>query len=398
MTAKISREYIEQNPPSHFNLLNIMHGHAMYTTTRRVLNPSFSRSNENNSMLDNARYFAENGGIENLIVYLGSNNIIGAASELNIRYSEPDRLEDLPFNRTHNVTRPEHFEFLYRKLAEKVNALGAQNVITATIPYITIPPVTRGVNVDRSQKSKGYFDYYTRFWVWDDSFDPEVHPYLTKDQAIELDLIVDEYNRIIREIAYEYGWIVVPINEMVERLANRRNGRDYRPKHPKGLVNALKKNKNTEYLALDEEHTLLTSNYLRLDDETGQIYKGGIFSLDGIHPTTIGYGFVANEFYKTMEENGIHFQRPLDWDFIVSNDSLVTYPPYLLIELRKILRFLSLGTKEQWSRLSSNLFLQVMNLFTPGSHNNHDGTYLEDQNPSKIRNAVESEKIKSEEK
>jgi hypothetical protein len=365
MSEKISRQYIETHPPR-FNLMNIMHGNAMYTTARRVLNPSFTKEYELNSMIDNARYFAENGGIENLIVYLGSNNIVGAVTELDIRYSEDNFLEIPSFQKPYTVARPAHFEHLYRKLAEKVSSLGAQNIITGTIPYVTIPPVSRGINVNRSQKSRGYFDYYTRFWIWDDSFDPDIHPNLTKDEAIELDIIVDEYNRIIRKIADEYGWIVVPLNKMIEGLGNRRKGDDYYIPFPEGLIEALKRYKNTEYLVLGENHSKLTSDYFRLDDETGQLYKGGIFSLDGLHPTTIGYGLIAQEFYDTMKANGIHFKRPIDWDFIVSNDSLITYPPYLLIELRKILRFLSLGPREQWSRLSSNLFLQVMNLFNPG--------------------------------
>src|SRR5206468_3562608 len=34
---------------------------------------------------------------------------------------------------------------------------------------------------------------------------------------------------------------------------------------------------------------------------------GGIFSLDGIHPTTIAYGIVAQEFIKVMELAGVEF-------------------------------------------------------------------------------------------
>lgn len=394
MTEKHSREYVEKNPPR-FNLMNIMHGNAMYTTARRVLNPSFSKNCENNSMIDNARYFAENGGIENLIVYLGSNNVLGAVTELDIRYSEADHIEVPPYERTHTVTRPEHFEWLYRKLAEKVSSLGAERVITATLPHITIPPVSRGINANRAQKSQGYFDYYTRFWVWDDSFDPDIHPYLTKNEIIELDIIVDAYNQIIREVANEYGWIVVPLGRMIDKLANRRMGADYLIPFPEEMVTALKKNENTRYLVLDKKHAHLTSDYLRLDDENGRIYKGGVFSLDGVHPTTIGYGLVAQEFYDTMVANGIQFKRPIDWDFIVSSDSLITYPPYLLIELRKILRFLSLGPREQWSRLSSNLFLQVMNLFNPGNGRDNKEHPSDEAGQAAVPHTTGSEEIKS---
>lgn len=366
LTEKISKDFIEANPAK-FSMFDVLHGNAMYTTTRCVLNPSFGSRFENNNMIDNLQYFAENGGIENLIVYLGSNNIVGAVTDLNIRYSEEDQLENLPFNRPYSVTRPEHFDMLYRKLAEKVSKLGARRIFTATVPYVTIPPVTRGVNSNNHPNTRGYFDYYTRFWIWDDTFDPEIHPYLTKEQAIELDLLVDEYNGIIRKVADEYGWIVVPLNQYIATMAHRRLAKGSHFYCSKNFVDALKRNPKTSYLAMDD-HCSLTSDYLRLDDETGRIYKGGIFSLDGLHPTTIGYGLIADQFYEVMSANGVKFERPIDWDYIISNDSLVTDPPFLLIELRNLLRFLALGPKDQWAKLSSNLFSQVMRLFNPGEH------------------------------
>ncbi len=371
MTEKISREYIEANPAP-FNMLGILHGNAMYTTSRCVLNPSFGSEYENNNMLQNARYFAENGGIENLIVFLGANNVTGAVTDLNIKYSEKDQLEQLPFNRTYSVTRPEHFELLYRKLAEQVSTMKAGRIITSTIPHITIPPVTRGINSDLSTNQTGYFDYYTRFWIWDDTFDPEIHPYLTKEQAIELDQLVDSYNEIIRKVAAEYGWIVVPLCDYIDTMANRRLPANIRYHCSKNFIGALKRNPQTQYLVKDNKYCTLTAEYLRLNDENGQIYKGGIFSLDGLHPTTIGYGFIAEQFYETMKNAGVHFERPLDWDFIIANDSLVTNPPYLLIELRRLLRFLALGPREQWAKLSSNLFAQVMSLFNPASSETED--------------------------
>lgn len=372
MNEKISREYIETHPAP-FNMLGILHGNAMYTTTRCVLNPSFGQAMAENNMIENARYFAENGGIENLIVFLGANNITGAVTDLRIRYSEKDQLEQLPFNRNYTVTRPEHFELLYRKLAEKVSSIRAERIITASIPHITIPPVTRGINSDLSTNQTGYFDYYTRFWIWDDTFDPEIHPYLTKEQAIELDQLVDDYNQIIKKVAKEYGWLVVPLGELISTMANRRLPADSRYYCSKNFIDALKRNPKTRYLVKDNKYCSLSAEYLRLNDENGLIYKGGIFSLDGLHPTTIGYGFIAEQFYEVMRKNGVRFERPLDWDFIIANDSLVTNPPYLLIELRRLLRFLALGPREQWAKLSSNLFTQVMSLFSPGTPEQNDG-------------------------
>lgn len=120
----------------------------------------------------------------------------------------------------------------------------------------------------------------------------------------------------------------------------------------------------TEHLVADRENPKLTTDYLRVDEDTGKVFKGGIFSLDGIHPTTIGYGLIAHLYKETMESHGIEFDKPLDWDHIIASDTLVTDPPYLLVELRNFLRFLSLGRQEKISLVSNGLLNQMMKIFS----------------------------------
>src|SRR5690606_12547059 len=136
-------------------------------------------------------------------------------------WSKEEDLEMFPAERKHTVYRPEHFEKVYRKMAHKISKMGVKNVFVPTIPYVTIPPVLRGVNSNLSSQRLGYFDYYTRFWIWDEEFDPAKHPHLTKDEAIHLDLTVDEYNSIIRKIAREFDWHVVPMAKNVAAMARR---------------------------------------------------------------------------------------------------------------------------------------------------------------------------------
>lgn len=365
LTEKICRDYMLEHPPK-FTMFDFLHSNAKYTTSRLVLNPGFKETRENCSMLDNIFYFSDNGGIENLIVYLGGNNIVGAITEMELVYSDDDEINELPFNRPYTVTRPEHFERMFRYLAEQISRLNVKNIITATIPYITIPPVTRGVNKNRSNGQIGYYDYYTRFWIWDDDFNPEIHPHLTREEAIQLDIHIDEYNRVIKSVANEYGWIVVPLNRYISNIAARRLPSGKQITFPHSFVRALKNNPDTSYLVTGENTTSLTSHYLQLDRDTGHIRKGGIFSLDGLHPTTIGYGLIANTFYQCMKRNGISFEKELDWDSIIASDTLVSQPPYILIELRQLLHFLSMGPKAQWSKISSNLFQQVTKLFSSG--------------------------------
>lgn len=364
VTEQNSREHIETQPET-FSIFDMLPDHAMYITSRLVLNPSFGEKFKNHTQIDNIQYLQDQRGIENLIVTMGHNNIIGAVSDLKLIFSKEEELEKFPSERNYTIYRPEHFEIEFRKLAEKVSKIGAERVITQTIPYVTIPPVTRGVNLNgSSQQNIGYFDYYTRFWIWDSDFNPDIHPHLTKEDAITLDQHVDEYNTIIREVAEEYGWITVPLNRYVSGIARRRLGGKKRIPYPPEFQEAMARNPMTNHLVSDSDMPKLSTDYLRIDEESGKVFKGGIFSLDGIHPTTIGYGLVAYIYKKTMEEHGIEFDRSLDWDHIISSDTLVTDPPYILIELRNFLRFLSLDRQEKLSVVGNGLLNQLMSVFS----------------------------------
>jgi hypothetical protein len=43
-----------------------------------------------------------------------------------------------------------------------------------------------------------------------------------------------------------------------------------------------------------------------------RLLRGGIFSLDGVHPTTMGYSLLAHEFMSVMRgEAGVPFYHPV---------------------------------------------------------------------------------------
>jgi hypothetical protein len=56
---------------------------------------------------------------------------------------------------------------------------------------------------------------------------------------------------------------------------------------------------------------------------------GGLIALDGIHPTTIGYGILAQEVIRVMEAAQVEFPGSADIDFgkLLQADSLVSNPP-----------------------------------------------------------------------
>ena len=59
--------------------------------------------------------------------------------------------------------------------------------------------------------------------------------------------------------------------------------------------------------------------------------NGGLFSLDNVHPSTIGYGIVAEAFLREMQRAGVSGADPihLDWRQIITQDFLLQSPPAL---------------------------------------------------------------------
>ena len=366
VNEKNSREFIDQNKEQ-FSVFGLLPEHAKYTTARLVLNPTLKPETEENTQIQNAQLLQQDGGIENLIVCLGHNNALGAVVNLELKWSEPKDLTAFTAHRTHSIYRPIHFEKEYRELAERISEIGAERVFVPTIPYPTIPPVVRGVNSGLSSERLRYFDYYTRFWIWDEDFDPVKHPHLTKDEAIQIDFAIDEFNSIIRKVAKEHGWFVVPMAKNVASMARRRLGGELLQSYPDDFVAALKRNPLTSHLVNEKDEATLSTDFIRVKKETGKMYKGGIFSLDGLHPTTIGYGLMANVYRETMRQAGIKFQKPMDWDFIIQEDSLVTTPPALLSELKMVLRFLAMGKQERFVNLGKSILSQALELVSTGT-------------------------------
>lgn len=353
-----------QNNKIRYSVFNVLPDHAMYTTARMVLNPTFSNKTSKKTMVHNISDLHTDGGIENLIICIGHNNIVGAVTNLDIRLSEESDIMNYHANRQCTVFRPDHFEIEMRKLYKRISSLGVKRVFVPTLPHVTIPPAIRGVNDNGTAANNGYFDYYTRFWIWDDDFNPEKHPYITRKQAIFLDSIVDEYNQIIRKLAAEFGYHVIPVGRYVSAAARRRRGSYTVKPFPTTFVEALKRNEKTNYLVDESGDPRISTDYLKLDRDTGKIASGGMFSLDGLHPSTIGYGLIANIYKKHMEEQGVKFQHEIDWDFIINSETLVTDPPPLLHNLRQLLRWLAMGKQERMMYLGKNMLEQMLETFS----------------------------------
>ncbi len=313
------------------------------------------------TQLQRVRELSEDGGIENLIISLGANNCLGAIIELSIKVSEEEDLYRQPHERKCNLWLPTHFRQSLEYLASSICELNIKNVFIATVPHVTIPPVSRGTP-PKSKRGK-YYDYYTRPWIWDTSFLPWLHPYLKREDVSLIDEFIDYYNHSIKTIAKANGWQVIDFCSLLDDIAFRRNEGKIPFKWPDAAVKALQRNPNTSYLVKDGEPTLDT-RYLELamksPEEKPAIKAGGLFSLDAVHPTTFMYGIIADLFLKAMKNKGVTDADggipELDWDFITGSDSLLNNPPLLLRDLRSVLSSLS-------GKLHGQVFFKVLESF-----------------------------------
>ncbi len=346
LSDELCQQYIE---PAVDHPIQQQPEHALYRTVRRTLNPSQSSQYQSLTQLGVAQEIAKRDGIDNLIFWLGSNHCLDTVVQLKVEWSTDDTLNQPLHLRTANLWRPEHFKQVLHRAAEKVSAIGAKNVFVGNVPHVTVPPVSRGVSPGaapgKEQDADGYYEYYTHFWIWDSEFDPAKHPHLTRSQVREIDATVDEYNRIIQSEAALQGWHLVDTSAMLDKLAIRRQCGQSQYSFPPELIAALRANPQTQGRVMDDGTVLLDTRYYRLDPSAAspsERVKGGLFSLDGAHPSTVGQGLIAYEFLQVMQtvwrQQGESVAlEPLDWSKIVASDSLLTNPPASLAELKTLL-------------------------------------------------------------
>lgn len=276
-------------------------------------------------------------GIETLVVFLGANNALQTVTELRVRWSEDD-FRELNRKDRYTVWRPEHFAAELADLVEAVGQIRARHTIWCTVPHVTIAPVARGIGGKVAPGSR-YFPYYARPWVKDHQFDPTRDPHLTELDARAVDAAIDLYNARIEQVVRDArrgaddagprDWFLLDIAGFLDRLAWRRYMTDpnARPSWwtPCTLPPAL--------AALQPPPD---SRFLVSDGRGGRA-AGGLFSLDGVHPTTVGYGLIAQEIIKIQELAGVPFpdltgkprQGPIlvDFDRLLRRDTLVNHPP-----------------------------------------------------------------------
>jgi hypothetical protein len=333
-TTEAQVEKLLANPPQD-DLIDQLVENNQARAGRPVLHRA-AQGDPNRAVLDSVAAMAQE-GLETLVVVLGSNNALGTVLSLTTAwtpegYAELSPDERLKARQGCNLWRPSAFAADWADLVAKLETIQAQHVVIATVPSVTIAPIARGTGKKVRPDSR-YFAYYTRPWITDDDFDPKLDPNLTLAEVRAIDSAIDAYNDTIIDsvrAARTAGrdWYLFDMGGLLDRLATRRyiDSPWARPAwwEPYPLPAALER--------LDP---VPNTRFFR--SGPGGRTDGGLFSLDGVHPTTIGYGILAQEVMKVLRVAGVEFRDrqgrprpdPVEVDFgrLLAADTLVSDPP-----------------------------------------------------------------------
>lgn len=336
------RAWCQQRVTEHEELLSMLHisdhlmvRHANERTALRTLWNSADQSGSVTQIRAAQALGAENGGegIDTLVVALGANNALGSILSLEVRWS--DKGFDSPDGkREYNVWTPTHFRSELSELDQEVRKINATHTLWLTVPHVTVVPLLRGVG-EKPYYSR-YFARYTRPWISDEDFAANVNSCLTGDDAGAIDAAVDQYNWAIKEKVHDArvrgeDWYVVDLCGLLDRLAYRRY---------------LASPQSQPSWWRDNETELLPPELLRMSPRPDTRYfssdkygrtQGGLIALDGVHPTTIGYGLIAREVLEVMKKakvtpDGHNSVPSIDFGKILASDTLNSHPPAELNE------------------------------------------------------------------
>lgn len=313
-----------------------------------------------------AKELGKDGGIETLVVMIGANNALRSVINLDATWTDDSGDHRDPKKKGRfTVWQPKHFKEELAALVPLLDEIQAENVILSTVPHVTIPPITKGITPGsgggKVTVGSRYFEFYARPWV--QSFDYRDDPCLTAGQARAIDSAIDDYNDAITEVvrtkrAQGKRWFVLETAGLLDRLAARRylDDKAARPSWWDSVGGAYPLPDALAQLGVD-------SRFFSADAQ-GRT-QGGLFSLDGIHPTTIGYGIVAQQVINVMHIAGVKFkfgngiERPgpvaVDFDRLLRLDTLMSAPPHLAQGLLALLERLDDTTEGVFRKLGFTL-------------------------------------------
>jgi len=339
VTPELCKQYLAAPPSDDF-----LSGpdRSFHRVALKVLNPSLDPAYDQYSQLDWLRHHATSEGVDNVLLWLGANNALGTVLTLKIVPTRPD-VDPPPHTLSYaeraahgwNLWHPDHFRLELHELLDRMDEIMQHNVsanwhvMMANIPLVTIAPVAKGVGdtsvINREGRDLIYYKYYTYF-PFEEQFALDTGRFLSMQDAVHIDDTIRAFNTIIAEEAsarnQAFGsdrYLVVDMANALNDLAYKRNAGDPPYVFP-SYFDFVYPKVNTKYYHADQ---------------TGHLTQGGLFTLDGVHPSPIAHGLLAYEFLKVMQPAGIVPDTDLPWSSIFGNDLLYNKPISIMQEIYK---------------------------------------------------------------
>jgi lysophospholipase L1-like esterase len=303
---------------------------AMYRTARKVFNPQLvAARNPDTQLRALERLLESDGPLDVLILWLGANDALGTV--LNLEIKDMEGVRNLPTDPVKllewNLTSAGVFDVEYMALTSRLEEILDQRsprtkVFVGNVPHVTIPPITRG----QGEFDGTYFEFYTRFFVPPGSLTFGLEK-LTRAQARSIDTRIDAFNAVIRREVEKRrpNWQLVDTCALLDELAVRRNRLEADPGAALRMHYERRGRLDHPLLQLNPIPSILMYGV----DQNGQRDNGGLMSLDGVHPSTLGYGLIAEYFLEAMQRAEVPGADPrqVPWPAVLQNDGLATHPP-----------------------------------------------------------------------
>jgi hypothetical protein len=327
-TTARARARIASHPP-HDDLLGAKPDNDNDIAAASVLAPFGPAA----AQIDAAASHGHDGGIGTLVVVLGANNALRSVVQKKVAWSGP-QFQDLDGKGAYTVWNPVHFQAEYADLVRGLLPIPAHRVLLATVPHVTVAPIATGVNPARPgkkwRKGSRYFPYYTDPWIAEKDFRPDKHRHITHQQARAIDSAIDQFNDAIqdhvrRARADGRDWHLVDLCGILDGVSYRRYLDDDA---------AAAAQQAWQPYPLPAAIAGLDTRFYR-SDETGRL-QGGLFGLDAVHPTTAGYGIIAQAILDVLSAAGIP-SPGIDFTELLAQDTLNSSPPALFNRLFTLL-------------------------------------------------------------
>jgi hypothetical protein len=297
------------------------------------------------TQLDALDALGRDGGIDTLFVALGANNALGTVVKKRVRWTTSG-YNDIEQKDRFTIWRPVHFAREYAALAARLDAVDARRVILTTVPHVTVAPFAKGIHPGRPgekwRAGSRYFPFYVDPWITEATFNRTKTRHLTHQQVRAIDSAIDQYNdRIERAVGEARGrgkeWYLFDLCAILDGLAVRRYG---------GSEQAARGRNGVQFTVLPEPLANLDARWFE-SDSTGRT-QGGLFGLDGIHPTTAGYAVIARELLWLLASVGAAPKdATIDLHAALASDTLNSQPP---ASLRRVHRMVGLAARRTLSR------------------------------------------------